>query len=68
MIIDDLTNDDIQYVIEHIHSVCSCRDACKGCHYAKKEIIADITRYTCALNGIPAEWYVENIGKEGDPD
>lgn len=68
MIIDDLTYDDIIYVLEHLHSVCSCRDACNGCHYAYNEKIAKVTRHQCALNGIPAEWNVDLLGKEGDPE
>ena len=31
MIIDDLTRDDIIYVIEHIHDFCACREDCINC-------------------------------------
>ena len=41
----------------------------KGCYvYAYNENIAEVTRHQCALNGIPAEWNVDLLGKDGDPE
>ena len=59
MIIDELTNDDIQYIIEHLQAVCACREDCECCHY-----VDDIG--VCTLRSIPAEWRPEAIKERGD--
>lgn len=61
MIIDDLTHDDILYIIEHLHDACASRVECKGCYYADKHD-------ECTLCSIPEEWRLNAIMKEGDPD
>lgn len=58
MIIEDLTHDDIQYVIEHLQAACASREDCEGCHYADEHLV-------CTLRSIPAEWRPEAIRKEG---
>lgn len=60
MLIDDITHDDIIYVIEHIHSFCACREDCIDCPYADDYVV-------CTLRSIPAEWRPEAINKCGDP-
>ena len=59
MIIDELTHDDILYVIEHLQAYCAFREDCDGCHYAD---------YfgSCTIKSIPAEWRPEAIMKGGD--
>lgn len=61
MIIEDLTHDDILYVIEHLQSVCACREDCAGCFYADDY-------GACTLRMIPAEWRPEAIKGRGDND
>lgn len=60
MIIDDLTRDDIIYVIEHIHDFCACREDCINCPYSDCICV-------CTLRGIPAEWRPEAINKNENP-
>lgn len=61
MIIDDLTHDDILYVIEHLHDVCACRKDCIGCYYADE-------KDECTLCSIPEEWRLNAIKKGCDPE
>lgn len=61
MIIDDLTHDDILYVLEHLHDVCASREDCDGCYYANEH-------NECTLKYIPLEWRLNEIRKEGDPE
>ena len=61
MIIDDLTHDDILYIIEHLHDACASRENCEGCYYSDKHV-------ECAISGIPEEWRLNAIRKEGDPE
>lgn len=59
MIVDELTNDDILYIIECLKAHCACREDCIGCHYADDY-------GACTLRHIPAEWRPEAIKERGD--
>lgn len=61
MIIEDLTHDDIHYIIEHLQAACACRVDCIGCHYVDDYGV-------CTLRSIPAEWRPEAIKERGDQD
>lgn len=61
MIIEDLTHDDIQYVIEHLQAACASREDCEGCHYADEHLV-------CTLRSIPAEWRPEAIRMDPDKE
>ena len=54
----ELTNDDILYILDCLKVGCACRDDCIDCPYADE--------FGCTLKHIPSEWRTEALKKEGD--
>ena len=59
MIVDDLTRDDVLYVLEHVQATCALRVGCDGCSYY-------IGCIGCALAHLPVRWELDQIGGDAD--
>ncbi len=58
MIIDELTNDDIIIVLEHVQATCACRSYCNDCRFY-------IPGEGCALAHLPERWQLDDLIRKG---
>ena len=59
MIIDDITQDDVITILEHVQATCACRISCDGCNYNTRG-------EGCALAHLPERWQLDKIGGDAD--
>ena len=59
MIIDEITQDDVMMVLEHVQATCALKGDCSGCRYAGE-------MNACVLAHLPERWKLDQIG--GDED
>ena len=59
MIIDEITQDDVITVLEHVQATCACRSYCEGCTY-------HIPGEGCSLAHLPERWQLDQIGGDAD--